>query len=82
MCWLRLRRELKILALFLLSDRSLTPYALEIASAISSTSIESRPSPSPYKGAVGLTCAGSISSLRVVTMTRANSSSSAVSASI
>src|SRR2546423_5914877 len=75
MCWLSARSELKIFGLASSSERSLTPYWRERARAISSASIESRPSPSPKSGAFGAMSSGRISISSVVTINRASSSS-------
>src|SRR6266404_4258760 len=75
MCWFSARSELKIFGLASSSERSFTPYWRETASATSSTSIESSPSPSPNSGALGAMSSGRISSSSVATIMRASSSS-------
>src|SRR2546430_15132464 len=59
-----------------LSARSCTPYCLDTTSAISRMSIESRPRPSPYKGASGSMSAGATSRFRAATMRAATSRTS------
>src|SRR5215472_12203884 len=69
----RWRSEAKMRSLSSLSARSCTPYCLETTRAISRISIESRPSPSPYRGWSGPISAAETSRFSAATISPASS---------
>src|ERR1700752_740295 len=69
----RWRSEAKMRSLSSLSARSCTPYCLETTRAISRMSIESRPSPSPYRAVSGPISAAEPSRVTAATISTASS---------